>query len=322
MPSGWGYAAIPGRRFSFGGPTLDLLSAASVRSHPRLSRLGPAICTPGFDAELALARIRADDPARGLGDALLDQRSVAGIGNLWKVEACWLAEIDPWRPLTRIGDEEILAVLAEARRRDSTANGRHWRFKRLYGTAGRPCPRCGERVRVRRQGDARAPNVVPPGLPALTARPVTHVALGAERAGFEPARELAPPTRLAGECLQPLGHLSGSRDCMAELAPRPPAFWPHTRFDPLAAGTTCAVEVPGPATPDQPMPGGPPSVPEPSPSPMPGEPGRPGVPEPSPPTEPEPGRPDVPEPDPKGPETPDAPIEPEPQVPPETDPAI
>ncbi len=125
MPSGWGYAAIPGRRFSFRGSTLDLLSAARVRSHPRLSRLGPDICTPEFDAELALARIRAEDPARGLGDALLDQRSVAGIGNLWKVEACWLAEIDPWRPLTRIGDEEILAVLAEARRcmLDSTANG-------------------------------------------------------------------------------------------------------------------------------------------------------------------------------------------------------
>jgi hypothetical protein len=96
---------------------------------------------------------------------------------------------------------------------------------------------------------------------------------------------------------------------------------PHgSVFPPPSHGYRTGVEVPGPVTPDQPVPGGPPSVPEPSPSPMPGEPGRPGVPEPSPPVEPQPDRPDVPEPDPKGPETPEEPIEPEPQIPPGTDP--
>jgi endonuclease-8 len=90
---------------------------------------------------------------------LLDQRSLAGIGNLWKVEACWLARIDPWRPLAHVRDDEILSILAEARPRmvDSATTGRQWRYKRLYGTAGRPCPRCGEPIRVRRQGDAARP---------------------------------------------------------------------------------------------------------------------------------------------------------------------
>jgi endonuclease-8 len=125
---------------------------------PRLSRLGPDIGAPGFDAEKALARLSSDDPSR-VGDALLDQRSLAGIGNLWKVEACWHARIDPWRALAHVRDDEILSILAEARPRmvDSATTGRQWRYKRIYGTAGRPCPRCGERIRVRRQGDAARP---------------------------------------------------------------------------------------------------------------------------------------------------------------------
>ena len=46
-------------------------------------------------------RLREDDPTRGIGDALLDQRNIAGIGNIWKAEACFLAGVDPWR---RLGD--------------------------------------------------------------------------------------------------------------------------------------------------------------------------------------------------------------------------
>ena len=143
----------------FGGPTLELLTSARARTHPRLAALGPDICAPGFDPAKALARLRSDDPSRGIGDALLDQRSLAGIGNLWKVEACWLARIDPWRPLARVRDDEILSILAEARPRmvDSATTGRQWRYKRIYGTSGRPCPRCGARIQVRRQGDAARP---------------------------------------------------------------------------------------------------------------------------------------------------------------------
>ena len=52
---------------------------------------------PAFDERRFLALLRDDDQERGIGDALLDQRNLAGIGNVWKSEGCFLARIDPWR---------------------------------------------------------------------------------------------------------------------------------------------------------------------------------------------------------------------------------
>ncbi len=96
----------------FGGPVLELMTATRVRSDPRLTRLGPDLVAPEpFDEARFLRRLREDDPTRTLGDALLDQRIVAGIGNFWKSEGCWLACVDPWRPLARITDDEALAVV-------------------------------------------------------------------------------------------------------------------------------------------------------------------------------------------------------------------
>ena len=64
-----------------------------------------------------LARLRADDPTRPIGDALLDQRTIAGIGNLWKCEGCFDAEIDPWRPTGEVSDDEALRVVRLTRPR-------------------------------------------------------------------------------------------------------------------------------------------------------------------------------------------------------------
>ena len=79
--------------------------------------LGPDILAPELDEETILRRLRQDDPTRPIGDALLDQRILAGIGNLWKVEGCWLAEIDPWRRTGDVSDEEVLRILEETRPR-------------------------------------------------------------------------------------------------------------------------------------------------------------------------------------------------------------
>jgi endonuclease-8 len=108
-----------------------------------------------FDAERFLRQLRRDDPTRPLGDALLDQRTIAGIGNLWKAEACWGAGVSPWRPTGEVSDEEALAVVAAARPRmlAAAARGHQDRDHRVYGRAGRPCPRCGARIRARGQGD-------------------------------------------------------------------------------------------------------------------------------------------------------------------------
>jgi endonuclease VIII len=102
-----------------------------------------------------LRRLRQDDPTRGVGDALLDQRNLAGVGNVWKSEGCFRAGLDPWRPLGKVADEEALAVVREIRRRmqDSVERGGHPRGLQVYERAGRPCPRCGAPIRARGQGE-------------------------------------------------------------------------------------------------------------------------------------------------------------------------
>jgi len=136
----------------FGGPTLRLLPAARLGSDPQLARLGPDILAPDFDPAAAVHRLRAH-PDRTLGDALLDQNLVAGIGNIFKSEACFAARLDPWRPLADLDDDELAAVLAAARELmlQAVASGRH--SYAVY-RARRPCPVCGGRLVSRGQGDA------------------------------------------------------------------------------------------------------------------------------------------------------------------------
>jgi endonuclease-8 len=137
------------------GPVLELMTESRSRFDRRLALLGPDILAPELDAGAFLRRLREDDPTRPIGDALLDQRTIAGIGNLWKVEGCFLAGVDPWRPAGSVSDAEALAIVGELRPRmqRSAADGKQARFKQIYGAAGRPCPRCGERLRSRGQGD-------------------------------------------------------------------------------------------------------------------------------------------------------------------------
>ena len=85
----------------FNGPVLELMTDSRTRFDQRIAGLGPDILAPEFDYERFLRRLREDDPTRPIGDAVLQQRTVAGIGNLWKAEACFEAGIDPWRPHRR-----------------------------------------------------------------------------------------------------------------------------------------------------------------------------------------------------------------------------
>ena len=116
-----------------------------------------------------LARLRADDPTRGIGDALLDQRNVAGIGNIWKAEGCWEAAIDPWRAVADVTDAEARSIIELVRPRmlESARTGRMGTAPRVFRRAGQPCPRCGARIRARGQGDDNRDDVLVPGLSAL-----------------------------------------------------------------------------------------------------------------------------------------------------------
>lgn len=130
----------------FNGPVLELMTAARARTDPRLAHLGPdLVAARAFDEARFLRRLREDDPTRTLGDALLDQHIVAGIGNFWKSESCWLAGVDPCRRLSAVSDEEALTVVRAVRplMQRSAAHGRQDAFRHVYGKAGAPCPRCG-----------------------------------------------------------------------------------------------------------------------------------------------------------------------------------
>jgi endonuclease VIII len=139
----------------FDGPVLELLTESRARLDQRLAALGPDVLAGEFEAERFLRRLRADDPTRPIGDALLDQRTVAGIGNLWRAEACWAAALSPWRATAEVSDDEALAVIDAVRppMLDSASRGHTQRAPSVYGRAGRPCPRCGTPIRARGQGD-------------------------------------------------------------------------------------------------------------------------------------------------------------------------
>ena len=106
-----------------------------------------------------LRRLREDDPTRPIGDALLDQRTIAGLGNLWKVEGCFAAAVDPWRPAREVSDEEALRIVDLVRplMQQSAHDGNQTRFKTIYGRSGMPCPRCGGRIAQRGQWDDNRP---------------------------------------------------------------------------------------------------------------------------------------------------------------------
>jgi endonuclease VIII len=131
------------------GPVLEL-----ARDARRVAHLGPDILgrPPDFDA--MLVRLRAAPQSRGVGDALLDQRLVAGIGNMWKAETLWQSRVSPWRSLAEVSDEELLETLAAAHRlmrgRLDGARPLH----QVYRRAGRACRRCGAAIRSYPQGEA------------------------------------------------------------------------------------------------------------------------------------------------------------------------
>jgi len=130
------------------GPVLELHLRA-------LARLGPDILEqPPRLAEM-LVRLDRVDGSRRLGEVLLDQSLVAGFGNMWMAEALWAAELSPWRRLLEVSrDERQLALeTAAALMRASVDRGREGP-RRVYGRAGRPCPRCGAGIRSWGLGDA------------------------------------------------------------------------------------------------------------------------------------------------------------------------
>jgi endonuclease-8 len=135
------------------GSRLDLRTEREVRSDSRLRALGPDVLAPEFDAQTGVTALRGANQARQVGEALLDQRVLAGIGNIYKCEGCWSARVDPWLPLSELTDADLTRLVIEtgALMHYGLETGRMPRS--IYRRAGRPCPRCGSPIRSRGQGD-------------------------------------------------------------------------------------------------------------------------------------------------------------------------
>jgi endonuclease-8 len=123
------------------GPILELVTG------PRASV--PDIVTEGPEA----ARFRSVDQRGAVGEALLDQRLVAGIGNMWKAEALWEARVSPWRTVADVSDDELTAVLEAAHRGMSASVEGTRPLRHVYRRSGRACRRCGSVIRAAPQGE-------------------------------------------------------------------------------------------------------------------------------------------------------------------------
>jgi endonuclease-8 len=158
----------------FNLPVAEFLTARSLARHDRLRALGPDLADPAFDSAEAVRRMRErghlSAGATSIGDLLLDQRVIAGIGNVLKSEILFVAGIYPFRATGDLSDARLQQLIEVARRlmRMNTAPlqmafGRRTRNSLdprarlwVYGRAGKPCRRCGAAIESRKTGlDAR-----------------------------------------------------------------------------------------------------------------------------------------------------------------------
>jgi endonuclease-8 len=170
----------------FNIPVAEFIKARDLERHEELRQLGPALLADDFDGAEAAKRTR-ERPSLDIGDALLNQRVMAGIGNVYKSEVLFLCGVNPFRAVATIPDADLQRVIETARtllhanvstglapmttytgyrrttRRDDPTE-RLW----VYGRARMPCRRCGAPILVKPQGsDARLTYWCPTCQPAL-----------------------------------------------------------------------------------------------------------------------------------------------------------
>ncbi|HEX6116873.1 MAG TPA: DNA-formamidopyrimidine glycosylase family protein [Solirubrobacterales bacterium] len=137
-----------------GGKILRLVSESRVRNDPGLMQLGPDPLAKGFDPDAAARRLLASGDRREVGEAILDQRVIAGIGNVIRNEALWASRIDPWRRVGDLEPEEASDLVRANQRVMQISIRRGRRPHNVYRADRRACPNCGGRISVRGQGDA------------------------------------------------------------------------------------------------------------------------------------------------------------------------
>lgn len=140
----------------FNAPVVELLQRRAEKAHPVLTGLGPDVLVDPLGLDEVRRRAATRPPDLALGELLLDQRVVAGIGNIYRCESLFLEGLSPWAPQSSISGERLDALVTAASRLMrrqlgpfTGQGGLRW----VYRRAGRPCRRCGTRIRSRPQGE-------------------------------------------------------------------------------------------------------------------------------------------------------------------------
>jgi endonuclease VIII len=141
----------------FSAPIVELIDEPAA--HPHLAALGPDLCRPDADLAEAVARLDRLPSGTEIGNALLDQRVAAGVGNVYKSEVLFACGVDPFRTVATLTPALRLGLFETAARflRANLGSGARTTVDgglAVYGRAGRPCRRCGTRIESRRQGEA------------------------------------------------------------------------------------------------------------------------------------------------------------------------
>jgi endonuclease-8 len=155
----------------FNIPVAEFLDGRALERQPDLRGMGPDLLGESFDADEAVRRLR-ERGASTIADALINQRVVAGAGNVYKSEALFLCRIDPFATVDEVGEDRLRELLGTARTllranvsgdpqggivtyrgyRRTTRRADPSQRLYVYGRARKPCRRCGSAIRVEAQG--------------------------------------------------------------------------------------------------------------------------------------------------------------------------
>jgi endonuclease-8 len=156
-------AAVLTKTWSAFGLRLGMVDLVpTAREGDLVGHLGPDILGPQWDAALAAARVTAS--AGFVGDVLLDQRVLCGVGTFWASEILFITRVLPWTPAADLDHERVTAMLERLHRLMDTARRTGWQGSTgiqrageeayVHARSGRPCRRCGDTVRVAMTGAA------------------------------------------------------------------------------------------------------------------------------------------------------------------------
>ncbi len=141
--------------------TIELISIREFERHPHLSKLGPDLMAPDFDVAAAVTRFRVHD-SQPIGEAVMNQTIVCGMGNVYKSELLFIERINPFATVESLSDHRITSLLKRSRKlmlRNRIGHRRTTRMSRqgsrvwVYGRSNERCFECGSTIKMRRQGD-------------------------------------------------------------------------------------------------------------------------------------------------------------------------